>query len=144
MAELTDCHRARLEQAADVIELMDAKFDMSRWFKSTSDQVPRRELLHDCGTSCCIGGTMGALWFGDRAFDSDLVWQDLPAFLGLSELEARELFTPSGCDPVTDRGYIACQDPRQGAAVLRHLAATGEVDWPGVSADYHALKRYPA
>lgn len=86
---------------------------------------------HGCGTAACIAGHMmtegEARWSTTRTFGrnwSERAFNRIRRTLGLSREDAEALFMPSGFAHVT---YTA----KHGAAVLRHLAATGEVDWIG-------------
>lgn len=65
-----------------------------------------------CGTVGCIGGWAEYL-FADEARES----------LGITLRMASDLFWPDDVGP-----YVEIT-PLQAAAVLRNLAATGEVDW---------------
>ena len=51
--------------------------------------------------------------------------------LGLSEKQATDLFAVNedSADPQADEGEPGFISPKRAAAVLRHLAETGEVDW---------------
>lgn len=136
MATLTDCHRQRLEQAAQVVANMDAQFNMNWWFDDEGHErtpQPSHELLHSCNTTACLGGTMNALFFPGR----EELWQVVGQYVGLDVREANQLFFPEGVDRYGN-GHLECTDAKLGAAVLRHLAQTGEVDWPGVTDRYHA------
>lgn len=134
--ELDDCHRARLEQAARVIETMDARFDMSEWFR-TNDyrELMNPDALHDCGTSCCIGGTMEALW--KKSSERSLGEATIGELIGIDEVGTEALFYPPDHD-ARGRKLLECANAAVGAAVVRYLAATGEVDWPGVADAYYA------
>lgn len=112
-APLTEGLRVdRILLLADAIEcpIPGRGFSMRDWAVDTSD----------CGTACCIGGHTNLLFGGPRhggfAIAGDL--------LGLGKNQTWALFLPQGWD--TDRSL---NDRARAARVLRHLAATGIVDW---------------
>lgn len=79
---------------------------------------------HSCGTAACIAGFATAVSRGDvSAKISNLSTSDVKhiaqAFLGLDRERASQLFYHGPNDA----------SPELAAAVLRNLAATGEVDW---------------
>jgi hypothetical protein len=113
-------NRENIRKVRDVIaRLSRARFDMQAWARDTDGDhfAEPDQLLHQCGTSGCIGGWTEALIDGDAA-DS----------LGLNYSQSRALFypedkpLPGGLNP-----YEAT--PAQAVAVLDHLIATGEVSW---------------
>ena len=73
-----------------------------------------------CGTACCMGGWL-AINHGHRPIDVISLFGGYLNFgqktLGISKRQSWELFAPIQATNV------------QAAAELRHLAATGEVDW---------------
>lgn len=78
--------------------------------------------LGRCGTVCCIAGTAD-VWWGDEgpAHENRYICQNT---LGLTNQQARKLFTPLG--------YTAGElSPEHAARCVRNLIATGEVDWSG-------------
>lgn len=95
--------------------------------------------VHECGTPACIAGHGLALFgcklrgegWGLSATD-DLTLQ---AMLGLSEIQTSELFEPQledhGVEFDAGPGSFEYITSNHAAACLRHLAATGEVDWLG-------------
>lgn len=77
---------------------------------------------HSCGTPSCIAG-----WAAWEANNRHSVRNGEVSSLALEHLEisqdiGEELFYPHGYS-------YNRQSPQKAAAVLRHLAATGEVDW---------------
>jgi hypothetical protein len=84
--------------------LEPARFDMRQW----SDG----DLIHDCGTTGCIGGWTEALWPDRGAMLT----------LDLTDQEAVALFFPPS-------GPTRVATPKQAAAVIDHLIETGEVKW---------------
>lgn len=107
-----------LERLMDPATETEAGFSMSIWDSEGEDlrgQYPDHS-GHDCGTLCCIAGWTERLWPEPDDYAGDI--------LGLSRAMSYDLFEPreSYPDPYTST-------PRRAAAVLRHLAATGEVDW---------------
>lgn len=78
---------------------------------------------HHCGTVGCIVG-----WANFVAHRPRATWKSedhAAAFLGLEFAEADDLFFPSGF-AIETWGEISAEHT---VAVLRHLAATGEVNW---------------
>lgn len=80
---------------------------------------------HHCGTPACIAGHV----IDDERIDPNLVLCDehevVAEVFGISEAKADSLCLASG---VMRLNLIT---PQWAAACLRHLARTGEVDWPG-------------
>ena len=102
-------------KVADAIEqhsIPDLGFNMRRWRFRFRNGINDKS-GHHCKTCACIGGWTEALFPGVAAHKS----------LGLLSLKVHALFYPDAAP----RAYDAT--PSQAAAVLRHLAATGEVDW---------------
>jgi hypothetical protein len=107
-----------------------ARFDMRCWKEEAA-----------CGTVCCIGGALQmfnrellrekvrAKMYAPDYLDSEdleiLLDEHVPAIIGLSEEEADLLFYPA--PGLRDRAWRA--KPQQAAKVIRHLLATGKVDW---------------
>lgn len=132
---------------ADFIDkLPPDNFDMGQWLMIEGQPTPfnKREKCTpielqktiDCGTAACIAG-WGALLFGYNS--------DYPRILSLSDFVAQKLgiqkgendfhlFVPDQIKPRDDREDDEVLDPytatpTQAAHVLRHLAATGEINW---------------
>jgi hypothetical protein len=105
----------RILQLADVIEKVP--------HVQLDEDAPRGELdsfnMDDwhCGTAGCIGGWAAQLF--------DCATSEAGVALGLRCIEAMSLFTPKPINP-NDWSKITSL---QAATVLRHLAATGIVDW---------------
>lgn len=81
---------------------------------------------HNCGTTACIGGWAAALATGDIHAGDDMSAAEIARWLGLTYHEAGALFY------AWDRhDTVAFEEiqPERAVAVLRNLAATGEVDW---------------
>lgn len=108
-------------KVADAIEqasVPDLGFNMNVW-NARADTWGVTDLSgHNCKTVACVGGWTCAV-FGFHRHD-DFEAADA---LGLTNQEAHLLFYPSG-----EAAYTAT--PAQAAACLRHLAETGEVNWP--------------
>lgn len=104
----------RLLKLASVIEreeLEGVQFDMANWIKERS-----------CGTAACIAGHVAIMVEGKDVdpWDAEEIARD---WLELSDETARALFTPESKVLVNATAPAA-------ARALRHLAATGKVDWP--------------
>lgn len=89
----------------------------------------QRCFIHLCGTPACLAGFAVALSFDDLTIDlrnvtkgSEDIWEHARVFLDLTMEQAIVLFNYQNPEPT----------PNQAAAVLRVLAATGEVHWDWV------------
>lgn len=120
-------------------------FDM-RWWKMTGDAMDpfEDESRETCGTTCCIAGAAIELSGVMLNFSEWAEGTDCSAtarrVLGLTEEQALSLFDP-WLDDYWSRpnlmdmllfdevGLRKPIDPRAAAKVVRHLIATGEVDW---------------
>jgi len=71
-----------------------------------------------CGTTCCIAGAAVAFHKGYSALDAWNVDDIAQELLGLTREQAGELFFS---------GFGST--PQHAASVIRHLIATGTVDW---------------
>ena len=119
-------HTDRILQLADVIEQQpDTSVEAPSGF-SMSD------VRHYCGTPCCIAGWALAA-AGDTGPESmDLgnyvdVFTRAGNYLGLVGEQDMDLFAPAYTVALLgDENHITA---RHAAAVLRHLAETGEIDW---------------
>lgn len=106
-------------------------FNMGDWFglvfPENKDYIDHSG--HNCGTVACIGGWTVKL-FGEitEAVDFEGEARDL---LGLDDTQGHRLFYAGGIDA---RRFTSIQ-PAHAVRVLRHLAATGEVDWVGQELD---------
>lgn len=111
--------RERILQVADEIEKLPPRnFDMHSW----ADEVD------GCGTVCCIGGHIALHKLSDATATDEAVAD----WLGIEVELAERLFLPGDVYNVLTLDEMRAAwaaTPAQGAAVLRHLADTGEVDW---------------
>jgi hypothetical protein len=111
----------RILKLADVIEgLPHGTVD---WASSIGELSAFNMSEWNCGTVGCIAGWTIKVF--SKADDSTHYTTEARSLLGLSSEEAEGLFTPR-CRDVEDYRRVK---PTQAAAVLRHLVATGEVDW---------------
>ncbi len=112
----------RILMLADEIEKPTRGFGFNMDWWSVNGAVlkgwPLREPTNYCGTVCCIGGHAEAMYGTKR----DLGWTEAGRLLGLDEVKAYLLFYPN-------LGDYASISRSHAARVLRHLAATGLVDW---------------
>jgi hypothetical protein len=113
----------RIRHLADVIEAQphttlaaESGFNMNNW-------------THTCGTPACICGWTNYVRTGDdEGFLGDV--SAAAHYLGISGRQAEELFSPEETGEDGDN-FLSWSDitPAHAAAVLRHLAETGRVDW---------------
>jgi hypothetical protein len=114
-----------------------AHFNMGEWFHHDGDHalplgVTVAEAIQDCGTVACIAGwAVVAFHSAEELRDVNF---DLAAIaandLGLSSYRAMEIFTPGSAPHVVECDLpVYHATPKQAAKLLRHLAATGEIDW---------------
>ena len=109
----------RINLLADVIEVEpEVKVSLPR-----SGFDMRRE-FHECGSPACIEG------YARKLFRCPL-GEDLLPVLGITPSQAIELFMPGNCHAsfLASPGNPLWVTPQHAAAVLRHLARTGKVDW---------------
>ena len=107
-------------KVADAIEqhsIPDLGFNMAEWHSKAYEDAPDRS-GHDCGTVACIGGWTEAVLNNGKEFPS---WEDVGACLGLGAIDSEQLFFGNGCNTRTTLA--------QAVRTLRHLAATGKVNW---------------
>jgi hypothetical protein len=115
-------------------------FDMGSYFRTDDDYVeeddtPVAQSVHNCGTVACIAGHAAIMAHPEaptNAFDMESYGgEDLhtiaTTYLGLTELQASELFTPRYNGTRVDYAIVTAE---QAAAVLENLIETGEVTWP--------------
>lgn len=87
---------------------------------------------HNCGTTACIGGWANAIQSKTLVEAGDLTEADARNFLGLSPAKASDLFYARNYPEnliSPDEDYFIGITAEQAVATLRHLAATGKVDW---------------
>lgn len=90
---------------------------------------------HDCGTTACIAGWAASIakefTNGEQLYSFHFgtsIRGTAARFLGLTDADiVYKLFTPDQTDLGKPSPYTA--DSAKAVRVLRHLAATGEVDW---------------
>lgn len=112
-----------LERGGDEHQGRKTVFDMDHWlthnwcvWRYSEDGM---EVAGECGTACCIGGATQFFNLEHYTNDDEL-WPAVSArLLGLDTDAATKLFYqfPDGVEA------------HQAAKVVRHLLATGEVDW---------------
>lgn len=116
-------------KVADAIEqhsIPDLGFNMRALIdEADSINVPNH-FEEPCGTVACIAGWAYVLAGGSvKTRDPVKVWETATDWIGFETGgEARDLFAPH-----EHLGRFTRLTPTQAVAVLRHLAATGEVDW---------------
>lgn len=114
----------RIRQLADIIQAQphtpitaESGFNMCNW-------------THTCGTPACIAGWANFV----RTDDDGTFLGDMSAaamWLGITKSQAEELFAPDEDFEEEDGPLFLWSEitPTHAAAVLRHLADTGRVDW---------------
>ena len=128
-AHFEPIHAARLDEIATWLETGAGEvpntdivgFDMTYW-------IYRME--NACGTVCCIGGYVQERFASYVGPGEGLGYAGAGALLGLDPIQSCHLFDPY---PKLDLGDVT---PRWAARTIRHLIATGTVDW---NATRHAL-----
>lgn len=110
----------RIRQLADIIERQphtpitaESGFNMDNW-------------THDCGTPACICGWANSVQ-NELNGTEHRIGSPMHArnWLGLTTEQGEDLFRPFGIDNLLWDSIT----PTHAAAVLRHLADTGKVDW---------------
>jgi hypothetical protein len=110
----------RLADAIEKRSIAGLGFNMMNWIDTTLPDVAG----HPCGTAACIAGWAYILNTGRMQEHSDEpLWVTAQKLLGLDVEDADNLFEPGNPDTWAD---ITDQ---QAVRTLRHLAATGEVNW---------------
>ena len=129
----------RISQLADLVDqLHEPGFNMRAWLNVPSPPVTRviddaRELggdeaairfAQDCRTIACIAGWT-VIAFGDRGDleDPASIRANARRLLDMDDDQAEALFWPQN-------SAMELATPQDCAAVLRHLAQTGQVCWP--------------
>lgn len=136
-----------LEQAASNIELSGdphmPRFSMYVWLEKTwqngenQTDYMKRKIGYNCGTACCIAGTMGLIYYGEsKVNEPDWIFTDdrLCDDLGLDRWTMSELFMPwdyrdTNKFPGKNGDVSPTITPQCAAKVIRHLIETGVVDW---------------
>ena len=123
----------RLEklQAGDTTQTHEVGFNMGSWFTiwDYQDDAKKADKSgHACGTTACIAGHVVTLHNAKTGVplsrSPDSVSTKAQEVLGLTSSQAYVLFHGSPMDT-----ELRDTTPGQAAKVLRHLAATGYVDW---------------
>jgi hypothetical protein len=125
-------NKEKILRLADYIE-QSGTFDMSRFFEVTDlSAIDREDQTNFCGTVACIAGhalmlegwgrrdiasSRGASWSYDRPIDKARL------VLDLTIQQAQELFFCTSTIPALSI------TKEKAAAVLRHFARTGKIDW---------------
>ena len=113
----------RIEQCKEV-ELGDYKPAMGLAFTMHSSK-------YSCGSPACILGHWNAIRDSTTTAMTRFDYASLASDLGITRMQAAELYAPIHCfahfaAPPREFGHIT---KHHAAAVLRHLADTGKVDW---------------
>ena len=138
----------RINQLADDLDKVQAvnasQFNMSNWgyamfegisaFDSMeSPTISTDDLIRQCGSAGCLAGWTALLYGQPLNANNPQVFAS--QYLELNEVVTDELFTPKEHNEDEDDdanfGSLIYGDITAGRAakVLRHLAATGDVDW---------------
>lgn len=118
-------------------------FNMETGIRFHITDLNLKDDINDCRTSCCLAGA--AVQFGGetaKVYDNDgsvdnykpevnfgLVADEAQELLQLSEEQAEDLFTPNNR---LGKSLSYYNDAAWAARTIRHLIATGEVDWMAV------------
>jgi len=113
---------ANLDKLIAVIASLRAdQLSMKSYAFYVDDESGIVDDLHQCGTVGCIAGWAEQSFYG-RISQNDTA-DNAQEQLGLTEDQAGDLFWPEGYG--SDNSF----PPARVVDVLRHLRATGEVDW---------------
>lgn len=86
-------------------------------------EVPIGKMVGTCGSTACIAGWAAAMGAPEtvqaEGSQRNTIYLAAKNFLGLDEEQANDLFYSN----------TWMNDPKDAAKVVRHLAATNEVDW---------------
>ncbi len=105
----------KVANAIEQHSIPELGFNMFQWY---GDDTFHRDISgHGCGTVACIGGWAGQVLLGN----SNCTSQDLLDPLGIDKKQASALFF--------DWDTTIDVTPAQAVRTLRHLAATGAVNW---------------
>lgn len=153
MGEQRTMNIERLTAIAEWLEngAPHVRFDMSKGF---AIEVDPNDVTNVCGTSCCLAGAAVQFFDAPKEKTEELLtevkdnedleddnyfveyeWENIfneaMQLLGLDHETAYALFRP-------DNGYGGLDrfnDPAWAARTIRHLIATGEVDWAATKED---------
>lgn len=128
--KLKPIHKTRLAVLADWLEAggesPHIKFGMHTYLKlldENGNETPNKD--EACSSICCMAGAL-AQTFGDP---SKVLWwsgigisEYARKLVGLNREDCNALFVPEWVD-------LRAVTPQQAARVVRHLIATGEIDW---------------
>lgn len=137
MSEITQKGRKALVAVAEWLEAGAPHTVLGNGLKVDAFNMENVVQVDDaCGTSCCIAGAIcqfEGLGLENRYSCGSLPWDGSQGgselartFIGLEDREARELFTPWNTFEGDSDSFNSAA---RGGAVIRHLLATGEVDW---------------
>jgi hypothetical protein len=107
-------------------------FDLSTYITGRVEE-PIGQAIHQCGSTACIAGHAVAIANPTLVHNFELTSANYPKgyhqqaqrWLGLTEEQADELFTPDAYEVKYDR-----VTPQIAANVLQQLINTGQVTWP--------------
>lgn len=135
-----------LTRLADHLDsLPDEKFDLSNWFSTEpGTALPGIKwdtpVVPSCQTCACVAGETLVLFQPDTPITLPAVQHKAAALLGLMGDQSEHLFVPREYEDAVDEdtdepdvlpeGWLMTDvKPDQAARVIRHLIATGNVDW---------------
>ena len=120
----------RLHKLADVIEVQKDNSKLSQQQTWKADEgFDMRHVTHECGTPSCIAGFVFNLFGGGQMLMSGGLSTAAELLGGeyyvktKDAVELHPLFMPAPRSPAWHA------TPAQAAQVIRHLAATGEINW---------------
>ena len=122
--------KGRIFRLAKAIEKLPVKCETPGGVKKPGFTMGAVEI---CGTPCCIGGHLRAMW--PKEVHPDFIVSDtqreIMLVLGIDLLQAGSVYVPSGdtyswCANPGSRRHISA---KHAANMLRTLARTGVVDW---------------
>lgn len=125
-------------------ETTGPRFDMLSTLEIPEELLPDIEQLASnnwCGTSACIAGA--AMAFCDPTAVTEMalnqpaslsgmdlpLWDRAQQLLNLTDDQAQELFAPWNAEHLNYQPQPRAITPARAATTIRHLIATGEVNW---------------
>ena len=111
------------ENVLALAERMEGLEEYDDATNNRDNMYSQREWVFGCGSPACIAGHAAAM-LGTGIVTNSNADRMAMEFLGIDWHEAHDLF-----DSMPNTYFENDPSPKDAACVLRHLAATGKVDW---------------